>query len=151
VRGKFIAPTLLDNPAADAKVMQEEIFGPLLPILPFRDLDDVIRQVNERPKPLALYVWSRNDANVEKVIEQTSSGGACVNHNVVQFGHGNLPFGGVNNSGLGNAHGWYGFRSFSHERAIVRGRLMLVRSMFPPYTASVRRMIRWTIASFKWM
>jgi len=150
VRGKFIAPTLLDSPGPDAKVMQEEIFGPLLPILPFRDLDEVIRQVNDRPKPLALYVWSRNEANVTKVLERTSSGGACVNHNLIQFGHGNLPFGGVNNSGLGNAHGWYGFRTFSHERAVVQSRFMVVSNLFPPYTAKVRRMIQWSIDSFKW-
>ena len=130
--------------------MKEEIFGPLLPILPYRDLDEVIRQVNDGPKPLALYVWTKNDATATKVLEQTSSGGACVNHNLVQFGHGNLPFGGVNNSGLGNSHGWYGFRTFSHERAVVRSRVSTIHQMFPPYTDKVRRLVRWTIDSFKW-
>ncbi len=150
VRGRFIAPTLLESPPLDSEIMREEIFGPLLPILPFRDLDEVIRQVNDRPKPLALYVWTQSEANAAKVLERTSSGGACVNHNLVQFGHGNLPFGGVNNSGLGNSHGWYGFRTFSHERAVVRTRFPLIRNVFPPYTERVRRFVRWTIDSFRW-
>ncbi|MES2297226.1 MAG: aldehyde dehydrogenase family protein [Pseudomonadota bacterium] len=131
----YIAPTLIDQVPADATIMSEEIFGPLLPIIGFSDLDEVIRQVNAAPKPLALYVWSTNKANIKKVLERTSSGGACVNHCVAHFAHGNLPFGGVNNSGTGNAHGEFGFKAFSHERAVLRSSpLMLIRLFFPPYT-----------------
>ena len=122
--------------------MQEEIFGPLLPVIGFRDLDEVIARINDGPKPLALYIWGRDDANIRKVMQQTSSGGACINHCVVQFLHGNLPFGGVNNSGIGSAHGHFGFKAFSHERAVVRTRIMLAKMFFPPYTALTRRLIQ---------
>jgi aldehyde dehydrogenase (NAD+) len=138
----YIAPTLLDNIPADARIMREEIFGPLLPIIAYGDLDDVIRQINADPKPLALYIWSRNQAHIDKVLTQTSSGGACVNNTVVQFLHGNLPFGGVNNSGIGNAHGHYGFKAFSHERAVVRTQILLASMFYPPYTDLTRRLIR---------
>ena len=123
-RTSFIAPTLLDNIPADAKINREEIFGPLLPIYGYTNLDEVIRRINADPKPLALYVFSRTDANIERVMKETTSGGACINHSVVQYLHGRLPFGGVNNSGIGNAHGHFGFKTFSHERAVVRTRLV---------------------------
>ncbi|MBS2032468.1 MAG: aldehyde dehydrogenase family protein [Deltaproteobacteria bacterium] len=138
----FVAPTLLEDIPADAKIMEEEIFGPLLPIIAFDDVDEVIRKVNAEPKPLALYMWSKTQKNIDRVLEQTSSGGACVNTTVVQFIHGNLPFGGVNNSGIGNAHGHFGFKAFSHERAVVRPQISLVSFFFPPYTDKVKKMIR---------
>jgi aldehyde dehydrogenase (NAD+) len=146
----YIAPTLLENLPKDAKIMQEEIFGPLLPIIPYNDLDQVIGEINAMPKPLALYVWSRDRHNIEQVMKRTSSGGACINHTVVQYAHGNLPFGGVNNSGIGNAHGLYGFKAFSHERAVVRSRIMLAKMFFPPYTDFVRKNIQNLIKLFKW-
>jgi aldehyde dehydrogenase (NAD+) len=137
----FIAPTLLTNIPRDAKIMEEEIFGPLLPIIPFTNLDQVIGEINAMQKPLALYMWSRNESNIEAVMKRTSSGGACINHAVVQFLHGNLPFGGVNNSGIGNAHGEYGFRAFSHERAVVRTRVMLARMFFLPHRSWTQKVI----------
>jgi len=137
----FVQPTLIDNIPADAKIQSEEIFGPLLPILPFRNLDEVVRQINEQPKPLALYIWSKTEANIQKVLKNTSAGGTCINHTVVHFLHAHLPFGGVNNSGIGNAHGFYGFRAFSHERAVVRTRFMAARMFFPPYTPLTLRLI----------
>jgi len=128
----YIAPTLLDNISPDAKINSEEIFGPLLPIYGFTKLDEVIDRINADPKPLALYVFSRNEDNIQRVMTETSSGGACINHSVVQYLHGRLPFGGVNNSGIGNAHGHFGFRTFSHERAVVRTRLNLAAKLFAP-------------------
>jgi len=139
---RYIAPTLLEGIPDDAKIMSEEIFGPLLPIIGYTDLDQVIARINADPKPLALYVWSRDEANIRKVMQQTSSGGACINHCVVQFLHGNLPFGGVNNSGIGSGHGHHGFKAFSHERAVVRTRIMLAKMFFPPYTDFTRKLIR---------
>lgn len=138
----FVAPTLLDNLPPDAKIMEEEIFGPLLPIMSYRNLDDVIRKINDAPKPLALYIWSKNEANIEKLSKQTSAGGTCINHAVVHFLHGNLPFGGVNNSGIGAAHGYWGFKAFSHERAMVRTRFMLAKMLFPPYTKSSEKIVK---------
>ncbi len=138
---RYIAPTLLDGIPDDAKIMSEEIFGPLLPIISYEQLDSVIARINAEPKPLALYVWSRKQENIAKVMQQTTSGGACINHCVVQFLHGNLPFGGVNNSGIGSAHGHHGFLAFSHERAVVRNRIMLAKMFYPPYTSLTRKLI----------
>jgi aldehyde dehydrogenase (NAD+) len=132
VADHFVAPTLLDNVPTEARITSEEIFGPLLPIYGFRDLEAVIRRINAAPKPLALYVFSRSDDNIERVMRQTTSGGACINHTVVQYLHGRLPFGGVNNSGIGSAHGHFGFRAFSHERAVVRSRLSFAARLFSP-------------------
>jgi len=101
----------------------------------------VIARINAEPKPLALYVWSGKQANIDKVMRQTTSGGACINHCLVQALHGNLPFGGVNNSGIGSAHGHHGFLAFSHERAVVRNRFMPAKIFFPPYTTLTRRLI----------
>ncbi len=141
----FIQPTLLDNIPADAKIQSEEIFGPLLPIMPYTDLDKVIADINAQPKPLALYIWSKNEAVINKSLKQTSAGGTCINHCVVQYAHGNLPFGGVNNSGIGNAHGLYGFKAFSHERAVVRTRFMMARTLFPPYTDFKQKLLTFMI------
>ena len=138
---RFIAPTLLDGIPDDAVIMSEEIFGPLLPIISFTNLDSVIARINADPKPLALYVWSRNKENTKKVMQQTTSGGACINHSVVQFLHGNLPFGGVNNSGIGSGHGHHGFLAFSHERAVVRSWIILAKMFYPPYTNFTRKLI----------
>ncbi len=137
----YIAPTLIENIPADAKIMSEEIFGPLLPIIAFNNVDDVIARINADPKPLALYIWSKNEANIDKLLKQTSAGGTCINHTVVHFLHGNLPFGGVNNSGIGRAHGHYGFQDFSHARSVVRTRIMLAKMFFPPYTDKMRKIV----------
>ena len=140
----FIQPTLLDGVPPDARIMQEEIFGPLLPVIAYTDLQAVIDDINAGPKPLALYVYSRTDANIDAVLGQTASGGACINHALMQFLNSNLPFGGINNSGIGNAHGHYGFKAFSHERGVVRTQFALAATMFsagetPPL---LRRMVR---------
>ncbi|TQC95411.1 aldehyde dehydrogenase family protein [Moraxellaceae bacterium AER2_44_116] len=137
----FIAPTLIDGVTVNSRIMQEEIFGPLLPIIKYTDLDEIITHINSQPKPLALYVWSKTPAVIHQLMTQTSSGGACINHCVVQFLHGNLPFGGVNHSGMGSAHGHYGFKAFSHERAVVKTKIMLAKMFFPPYTPFTRKLI----------
>ena len=145
----YIAPTLLDGVPADAAIMHEEIFGPLLPILAFNEIDEVIAHINAAPKPLALYLYSEDQSAVNKVLAQTSSGGACVNHAIIHYLHGHLPFGGVNNSGMGNANGRYGFRTFSHERGVVQTRFGLATKMFkagevPPWMLSMlRKIFRW--------
>ena len=126
----FIQPTLLDQVPAGARILDEEIFGPLLPVIGFQDLQTVIDNINAGDKPLALYVYSRDKAAIERVLQNTTSGGACVNHSLMQFLHGKLPFGGVNNSGIGNAHGYYGFRAFSHERAVVRTQFSIAATLF---------------------
>lgn len=142
----YIAPTLLGNIAPGAAILEEEIFGPLLPVMGYTDLDQLIADINAGPKPLALYIWSRKQVHIDKVLQRTSSGGACVNHCVAQFAHGNLPFGGVNNSGIGNAHGAFGFKAFSHERGVLRSSpLMLIKLFYPPYTDKRTWLIRKTV------
>jgi aldehyde dehydrogenase (NAD+) len=126
----FVQPTLLDQVPQNARIMDEEIFGPLLPVIGYSNLDEVIAHINEGQKPLALYLYSRNNANIDKVLSKTVSGGACVNHALIQFLHGNLPFGGINNSGMGSAHGHYGFKAFSHERAVVRAQFSFAATLF---------------------
>jgi aldehyde dehydrogenase (NAD+) len=150
VNERFMQPTLLAQTPADARVMHEEIFGPLLPVIGFESLDQVIAAINAAPKPLALYIYSRTQAHIDQVLQQTASGGACVNHALVQFLHGRLPFGGVNNSGIGNAHGHYGFKAFSHERGVVQTQLPLAATLFgagevPPL---VRKAMK---AAFRWL
>ena len=141
VADQWVAPTLLTDIPADAKIMSEEIFGPLLPIIGYTSLQKVIDEINANPKPLALYVWSRNQANIQKVMKETSAGGSCINHTVVHYLHGNLPFGGVNNSGIGSAHGLYGFKAFSHDRAVVRTQFMMARMFFPPYSGFMKKIV----------
>jgi len=116
----FIAPTLIDQVAPEATIMSEEIFGPVLPILTYRNLDDVVRAINAQPKPLALYIFSKDKVRTRRIMAQTSSGGVAINHCVMHYAQGNLPFGGVNNSGIGSAHGEFGFKAFSHERAVLK-------------------------------
>ena len=126
----FVQPTLLDQTPPHARIMREEIFGPLLPVIGYESLDEVIAAINADPKPLALYIYSRNRSHINQVLSQTTSGGACVNHSLVQFLQGRLPFGGVNHSGIGNAHGHYGFKAFSHERGVVQTQLPLAATLF---------------------
>jgi aldehyde dehydrogenase (NAD+) len=126
-------------------ISREEIFGPVLPIIEFDDVSSVIETINSGPKPLAIYVFSRTREFSENIVKLTSSGGVCVNHNVVHFLHPNLPFGGVNNSGIGSAHGFYGFKAFSHERAILRDKFSVLRLLFPPYTPAVKKLINLTV------
>ena len=111
--------TLIQEPDADAAVMGEEIFGPLLPVLAVDDIDDAIEFVNDRPHPLALYVFSASATTAEHVLANTTSGGACVNHVGMHLGPENLPFGGVGASGMGAYHGKTGFDTFSHQRSVL--------------------------------
>jgi aldehyde dehydrogenase (NAD+) len=102
--------------------MREEIFGPILPVLTFRSLDEVIDGINRDGQPLALYMFSRSQANVDAVLTRTASGGVAINTVLVHFANPHIPFGGVGHSGQGSYHGWYGFRAFSHERSVLTRR-----------------------------
>jgi aldehyde dehydrogenase (NAD+) len=139
----MVAPTLLDGVNGDMRIMQEEIFGPLLPIVEYSDINEVIAQINANPKPLALYVYSGDEKRANQIIAQTSSGGACINQCMMHNVQGNLPFGGVNNSGIGSTHGYHGFKAFSHERSVLTaGRLRLEKLFAPPYTAMRFKLIK---------
>jgi aldehyde dehydrogenase (NAD+) len=125
--------------------MQEEIFGPVLPVLAYNDLTEPIAAINARPKPLALYVYAKDRAPADRVLRETSAGGTCVNASIMHFGHDNLPYGGIGNSGIGNAHGFYGFRAFSHERAVLEDKFSITPLLFPPYTKRVKQMIKMAV------
>jgi len=117
---KYIAPTLIENIEPTDPIMQEEIFGPILPIMDYENLDEVIQFINERPKPLALYLYTESSETGEKVIAQTSSGAVAINESFYQVGNCNLPFGGVGESGIGNYHGKFSFDTFSHQKSVLK-------------------------------
>jgi len=133
-KGKFIAPTIITNISPKAKVMQDEIFGPILPIIPVSSFSEAIAFVNVRPKPLALYIFSSNPKTVEKVLGSTSSGGACVNDTIMHVSTSELPFGGVGNSGFGKYHGKASFEAFSNARSVFsQTNLFDLKQRYPPY------------------
>jgi len=113
-----VHPTLLTDVTPEMNILKEEVFAPLLPVMTYKSLDEVIAYIEARDKPLALYVYSDNAANVRKVLNRTSSGGVTVNGVFSHYLENQLPFGGVNQSGMGSYHGYFGFKAFSHERAV---------------------------------
>jgi aldehyde dehydrogenase (NAD+) len=117
-----IHPTMLTEVTPQMKILQEEIFAPILPVLTYDSLDQVIGYIEARDKPLALYIYSQDDDNIRRILDRTSSGGVTVNGVFSHYLENQLPFGGVNASGMGSYHGVFGFRAFSHERAIYRHR-----------------------------
>ena len=137
---KVMAPRLLTGTTVDMRISSEEIFGPLLPILPYTELEQVISAINAGPKPLTLYVFSKDNALVDRIRHETSSGSMGVNLTIMPFIHSNLPFGGIGNSGMGSAHGRAGFDTFSHLKSVMRNRFTLMPLLFPPYGKRARRL-----------
>ena len=115
---RTVHPTMLTDVTPDMLIMQEEIFGPIVPVLTYKSIDDVIEYISGRAKPLALYIYSNSRSNIEKILSRTSSGGVTINGFFSHYLENQLPFGGVNQSGIGSYHGVFGFKAFSHERAI---------------------------------
>ena len=115
---RTIHPTLLTDVTPDMQIMQEEIFAPIVPVVTYKNIDEVIQHISGRGKPLALYLYSNNQDNIDKVLKRTSSGGVTINGFFSHYLENQLPFGGVNQSGMGSYHGVFGFKAFSHERAI---------------------------------
>ena len=140
---KYIAPTIVVDPPLDSALMTEEIFGPILPIITVEDTFDAIGFINERPKPLALYVFSTNNDTVEAVLGRTSSGGACVNHTLLHFTPSDLPFGGVGPSGMGRYHGKSGFEALSNMKGVLRKPIFGESNIaYPPYTERKVNLLR---------
>ena len=129
----YIAPTILTNITPDMLFMEEEIFGPIVPIISYKSIDEAIRIINSKEKPLALYVYSKSNKNQEYVIKNTSAGATCINETLLHNAHANLPFGGVNNSGIGKSHGHYGFKEFVNERPILKAWNPPSKLLLPPY------------------
>lgn len=135
-KNQTIYPAVLTLIPNGAKVMEEEIFGPILPIIPYTNLDEAIAFVNGKSKPLALYIFSTSDRNIGKIIKSTSAGGTCVNDVLVHIANPKVPFGGANHSGMGSSHGYFGFKNFSHERTVVKqSRIDFNDMVYPPYHA----------------
>ena len=142
---RFIEPTVLCNVSLDSEIMNEEIFGPLLPVLSYESFDVVINFINERHRPLDLYLFSSNRKNQNRLSNETSSGGFLVNDCVINHANPHLPFGGINNSGIGSYHGKFGFDELSHHKAVLKSTsLSPFKLMVPPYTPFVEKLVRLT-------
>lgn len=134
----FIAPTLVDNVDFNNKIMQEEIFGPILPIIDYSSINEVINFINKGPKPLALYIFTTDEKIANKVIEKTSSGGMCINDTLMHVISQYLPFGGVGQSGMGVYHGKYSFDTFSHQKGIFKNSFDSNPDfLYPPFKLSI--------------
>ena len=144
---RYIAPTLLTDVPQNTGVMQEEIFGPVLPILTYRTLDEALGAVNAKPNPLTLYLFTQSDATERAVLGRTKAGNSCVNDTLVNYFNPNLPFGGAGHSGIGKSHGVFGFREFSNERAVLRRTAgsAIMRALYPPYKLTTRKVIDWLV------
>jgi aldehyde dehydrogenase (NAD+) len=131
---RYIAPTVIDNVSWDDPIMQEEIFGPILPVIEYSEISEAIALINSRPKPLALYLFTQNKNLQKRVLQETSSGGVCINDTVKHFAASSLPFGGVGDSGIGNYHGKASFDTFSHYKSVLYKPFWLdLKLLYPPY------------------
>lgn len=136
----YISPTILNNVSDDSAVMNQEIFGPVMAIRPYNKLEDVIKFINSKEIPLAIYIFSRSTFNQRKIINSTTAGTTCINDTTIAFAHPHLPFGGSNYSGIGKAHGEYGFIVFCNKRAILKQRIGITtfKLVYPPYKGFVK-------------
>jgi aldehyde dehydrogenase (NAD+) len=140
---RFVEPTIILDPDREAPIMQEEIFGPLLPVVTVASMDEATDVVNDGSKPLALYVFSGSTETVDRVLGATSSGGVCVNHTLLHQAATGLPFGGVGASGMGAYHGRAGFDAYSHHRAVLtKPTKPELKILYPPYTGIKDRIVR---------
>ncbi|MDY8137023.1 aldehyde dehydrogenase family protein [Aquimarina sp. 2201CG5-10] len=145
----YIEPTLVTELSLDSDLMQHEVFGPILPIVTYEKKEEVIELINSKEKPLALYIYSRNNKNIKYFVNNTSAGGSCINMSSVHIGNPNLPFGGVNNSGIGKSRGHYGFIEFTNERSMFRQRIpSAIQLMTPPYSKFKQKLIDLTLKYF---
>lgn len=136
---KYIAPTIIDNITWNDPIMLDEIFGPILPILEFQDLDQVIKMVNSRPKPLALYFFSTNKEHQERIIEMISYGGGCINDTIMHVASPYLPFGGVGASGMTAYHGKGSYDVFSHKKSVIKkSNLIDIKIRYAPYNDKIK-------------
>lgn len=147
---RYMHPVILTDVSAESRIMKEEIFGPVLPILTYDTIDDALSQINALPKPLALYIFTSDRTVSNRILMNTSSGTACINDCGVQFLHHELPFGGTNNSGIGKAHGHYGFLAFSNEKAVLKQKngYSPIKTFYPPFTQRTKRLMDWFLKLF---
>ena len=146
----YIEPTLIENIDKNSKIFNQEIFGPILPIFTFKKIDEAITFINKKNKPLALYIFSSDKKNINKILGETSSGGVCINHNTLHYSNYNLPFGGIGNSGFGRCHGEYGFKELSNKKSIFKQFLPFSPTdiLMPPYNSFKQKVINLIIKYF---
>ncbi len=145
----YFSPTLLTVVPEDALVLQEEIFGPILPIKTYTSLEEVLDYITAKPKPLALYIFSKNSKTINTILQNTRAGSTAINQVVLQFANESLPFGGTNTSGIGKSHGFFGFQEFSNKRSVLKQNFKgSIEWLFPPYTKFTKKLIDATI---KWL
>lgn len=144
---KLFPPTLVTEPDHKSPLMTEEIFGPILPIIGYRDLQEAISFINSGEKPLSLYLFSKNSEWIEKILHQTSSGGVCINDAIIHLANHHLPFGGIGKSGMGSYHGHAGFKEFSHMRSIMRQSTWYrgIELFYAPYTKTKLKLVQFLI------
>ncbi|MFJ4196372.1 coniferyl aldehyde dehydrogenase [Pseudomonas sp. NPDC089534] len=142
-QGRRMPHSLLLNVSDDMTVMQDEIFGPLLPIVPYRDLDQAFSYVNQRPRPLALYYFGYDKREQERVLHETHSGGVCLNDTLLHVAQDDMPFGGIGPSGMGHYHGHEGFLTFSKAKGVlVKQRFNAAKLIYPPYGTAIQKLIQ---------
>jgi aldehyde dehydrogenase (NAD+) len=146
---KYVEPTIIDA-TVDSPVMEEEIFGPILPIIAYDNIEKVIAYINSKPKPLSLYIFSTTHAFQQQILNQTSSGGVSINDVMMHFANAHLPFGGVGTSGHGNYHGRFGYETFSHAKAVLNKSVYGdSAARYPPYTAFNAKVFRFVSGIYK--
>lgn len=144
---RYFAPTLLTDVPRDTALMHEEIFGPILPILTYETLDDALDLINSKPNPLTLYLFTSSAATEEAVLQRTKAGNTCINDTLINYFNPYLPFGGAGHSGMGKSHGYFGFKAFSNERAVLRRTAgsSIMKMLYPPYHTAKRKVIDWLV------
>jgi len=146
----YFSPTVLSGSFTGTKLMEEEIFGPILPVMTFENIDEAIEIIKRQPPPLAVYIFSNKNKTIETVKENTVSGSVVINDLVLQFSHYNLPFGGIKESGLGTAHGFYGFEAFSNRRTVLKHhKFSPIKLFYPPYNNGKQKLINLLIKFFR--
>ncbi|NNL16721.1 MAG: aldehyde dehydrogenase family protein [Flavobacteriaceae bacterium] len=148
-RENYIEPTVISDLPDEASLLQEEIFGPILPVKTYAAMDEAITYINSKEKPLALYIYSKNKKIVNQIIDNTRAGSTCINNNVIQYSNHHLPFGGTNNSGIGKSHGIFGFQEFSNMRSVLKQHTKgSIELLFPPYNNLKQKIVDLTIKWF---
>lgn len=147
---RFIEPTLLSDIDESNRIWTEEIFGPVMPMKIYNDIDEVIHHINANDKPLSLYLFTKSGKMKKKITQATSSGTMAINDVVVQYAHPNLPFGGVNHSGIGKSHGRFGFLEFSNQKSVLSQRIGLTNALlfYPPYNGFKKWVVSFLIKWF---
>lgn len=139
----LITPTLLTKVSHDSAIMEEEIFGPVLPIIAYEDIKEVYGYIQAKPKPLALYIFSKDKKTIKDILNNTESGDVSINNVILHVSNVNLPFGGFNNSGIGKTHGYHGFMAFTHERSVLKqGPINTASLLYPPFKSNTSKLVK---------